>query len=431
MRRLIAVLLVLSVLVLGVAACSKNNVPTENAAKSAIMSQTNYDVSHLELKSYEEAEDGSEAKWVFWYDSECSPDITVLWDADHPHDFKVYVSDPEDSETDVTAASGTANTSATEPAGDTIDVGILFPDSSDLNTGTAEYLKSELENLGYSSEIRYSEGEDYAQSSKAAELLNMGCKVLIFKRKPADDASAVIIEAHAHGAVVISFEETPVCYSPEMDYLLAFNDYLIGEMQLKYIAEAASLQTAPHSFNVAIMALDPNNNDIESYYNGIMADLSHYVSIKTCVIDPERETVFDVGICQGDTGYEETARQVTEDLLSRSGLDICFCGNNEIARGVEAAFSGDLPYILSVSDDINDIKNMIDGGLTMSVYLDPCILAHQAALMTDQIMTGEWVNVNWQYELTLTLNGNEETKYIPAFYCEPVSVDASNLSDYI
>ena len=53
MRRLIAVLLVLSVLVLGVAACSKNNVPTENAAKSAIMSQTNYDVSHLELKSYE------------------------------------------------------------------------------------------------------------------------------------------------------------------------------------------------------------------------------------------------------------------------------------------------------------------------------------------------------------------------------------------
>ena len=72
-----------------------------------------------------------------------------------------------------------------------------------------------------------------------------------------------------------------------------------------------------------------------------------------------------------------------------------------------------------------NVKNMIAGKQSMSVFKDTRTLAAQVVKMVGQILSGEAVDVND----TETYNNNVIT--VPSFLCEPVFADVNNYTELL
>ena len=80
-------------------------------------------------------------------------------------------------------------------------------------------------------------------------------------------------------------------------------------------------------------------------------------------------------------------------------LDAVLCSNDSTALGVENAlfaanYTGDYPIITGQDCDIANVKNMIAGKQSMSIFKDTRTLASQVVKMVGQIIEGQEVEVN-------------------------------------
>ena len=107
-------------------------------------------------------------------------------------------------------------------------------------------------------------------------------------------------------------------------------------------------------------------------------------------------------------------------------LDAVLCSNDSTALGVENAlaanYTGDYPIITGQDCDIANVKNMIAGKQSMSIFKDTRTLASQVVKMVGQIIEGQEVEVN------ATESYDNGTGVIPSFLCEPVFADADRKS---
>ena len=123
-----------------------------------------------------------------------------------------------------------------------------------------------------------------------------------------------------------------------------------------------------------------------------------------------------------------------ENILSTyyadgTNLDIALCSNDSTALGVENAlaanYTGNYPVITGQDCDIANVKNMIDGKQSMSIFKDTRTLASQVVKMVGQIASGETVDVND------TESYDNGTGIIPSFLCEPVFADVNNYKELL
>ena len=72
-----------------------------------------------------------------------------------------------------------------------------------------------------------------------------------------------------------------------------------------------------------------------------------------------------------------------------------------------------------------NVKNMIAGKQSMSIFKDTRTLASQVVKMVGQILNGETVDVN------NTTDYDNGTGIIPSFLCEPVFADVNNYKELL
>ena len=110
-------------------------------------------------------------------------------------------------------------------------------------------------------------------------------------------------------------------------------------------------------------------------------------------------------------------------------LDAVLCSNDSTALGVENAlaanYTGDYPIITGQDCDIANVKNIVAGKQSMSIFKDTRTLASQVVKMVGQIIEGQEVEVND------TESYDNGTGVIPSFLCEPVFVDSSNYKELL
>ena len=123
-----------------------------------------------------------------------------------------------------------------------------------------------------------------------------------------------------------------------------------------------------------------------------------------------------------------------ENILSTyyadgTNLDIALCSNDSTALGVANAlaanYTGSYPVVTGQDCDIANVKNMIDGKQSMSIFKDTRTLASQVVKMVGQIASGETVDVND------TESYDNGTGIIPSFLCEPVFADVNNYKELL
>ena len=310
-------------------------------------------------------------------------------------------------------------------------VGVSMP-TKDLQRWNQDgsNMQKELEAAGYEVDLQYASNDPATQVSQIENMINGGCSVLVIAAIEGDSLSTVLEGAKTAGIPVIAYDRL-IMNTDAVSYYATFDNYMVGTKQGQYIVDALDLENAAGPFNMEITAGDPGDNNAGYFYQGAIDVLQPYIDAGKIVI-PSGQTEFaDVATPLWST---ETAQSRMENILSSNyadgtQLDICLCSNDSTSLGVQNAlaanYTGNYPVVTGQDCDMANVKNMIAGKQSMSIFKDTRTLASQVVKMVGQILSGEEVEVN---DTTTYDNG---TGVIPSFLCDPVFADANNYKELL
>lgn len=310
-------------------------------------------------------------------------------------------------------------------------VGVSLP-TKDLQRWVqdGENMRKDFKNKGYSVDLQFASNDVATQISQIENMINSGCKVLIVAPIDFPAVNQALEKAHQKGIPVIAYDR--LFYDSEyVDYYVSFDDYQTGVMQAEYIINKLDLENAKGPFNIEFTAGDTSDFHAVYFYNGAMDVLRPYYNSGVIRFVSGQKGFSAVATEAWST---EKAQARAEDIITRfysdgTNIDAWLCSNDSTALGVtnalEATYAGKYPVITGQDCNITNVKNIINGKQSMSVFRDTRILASQAVKMADQILTGQKVETNG----TMTFNNGKLT--IPSYLCLPVFADANNYKEIL
>ena len=309
---------------------------------------------------------------------------------------------------------------------DSKKIGVAMP-TKDLQRWNqdGDNMKKKLEEAGFTVDLQYAGNDIPTQQNQIESMINGGCKVLVIASIEGDSLGTVLATAKEKNIPVIAYDRL-IMNTDAVAYYATFDNYKVGTIQGEYIRDQLKLDSAEGPFNMEIFTGDPGDNNARFFYSGAMDVLRPYIEAGK------------INVKSGQIEFEQVATQgwATENAQSRmdaiiSGnyadgtkLDAVLCSNDSTALGVanalEAGYTGEYPIITGQDCDIANVKNMINGKQSMSVFKDTRTLADQVVEMVKAIMEGKEAptNDNETY--------NNGTKVVPSYLCTPVFADVNN-----
>ena len=305
-------------------------------------------------------------------------------------------------------------------------VGVSMP-TKDLQRWNqdGDYMKAELEKAGYEVDLQYAANDVATQLSQVENMINSGCKVLVIAAIEGSSLGEALDMAEAKNIPVIAYDRL-LMESDTVDYYATFDNYMVGTIQGEFVRDQLDLDNADGPFNLEITAGDPGDNNALFFYQGAMDVLNPYIESGKLVVVSGQTEFSDVATASWKT---ENSQARAETILSSfyadgTNVDAWLCSNDSTALGVANAlaanYTGNYPIITGQDCDIANVKNMLDGKQSMSVFKDTRTLAAQVVKMVGQILNGETVDVN----NTDTYDNGK--KVVPSYLCEPVFADIDN-----
>ena len=285
------------------------------------------------------------------------------------------------TETSAEAKTETSAEAKTETSGATGGgkVGVAMP-TKDLQRWNQDgsNMQAQLEAAGYDVDLQYASNDIPTQVSQIENMINSGCELLVIASIDGDSLGTVLEQAKEKDIPVIAYDRL-IMNSDAVTYYATFDNYMVGTKQGEYIRDQLDLDNAAGPFNIELVTGDPGDNNA-NYADG---------------------TKLDAVLCSNDS----TALGVTNSL--------------------EANYTGEWPIITGQDCDKPNVKNMISGKQSMSIFKDTRTLASKVVEMVDAVMKGGEAPVN---DTTTYDNG---TGVIPSYLCEPVFADASNYKELL
>ena len=318
---------------------------------------------------------------------------------------------------------------AAAPTGNKVGVSMPTKDLQRWNQDGSN-MQSELEAAGYEVDLQYASNDVATQVSQIENMINGGCSVLVIASIDGESLTTVLEGAKSAGIPVIAYDRL-IMNTDAISYYATFDNYMVGTKQGQYIVDTLDLDNAEGPFNMEITGGSPDDNNAKFFYQGAIDVLQPYMDAGKIVVPSGQIEFATVGTPAWST---ETAQSRMENILSSNysdgtQLDICLCSNDSTALGVENAlaanYTGEYPVVTGQDCDIANVKNMIDGKQSMSIFKDTRTLASQVVKMVGQILSGEKVDVN---DTETYDNG---TGVIPSYLCEPVFADVNNYKELL
>ena len=288
-----------------------------------------------------------------------------------------------------------------------------------------DLVKKELEAMGYTVDLQYAGNRPDTQVKQIQDMVNSGCEVIVVAAIESSSVVQVLENAKEQGVTVIAYDR--LIYGTEaVDYFVSFDNYMVGQLQGKYIVEALDLDNANGSFNIEITAGDPTDNNAALFYQGAMDAIKPYIDSGKLKVLSGQKDFKDVAT---DSWKTENAQARAENIIgayypSGTNIDAWLCSNDSTACGVINAldkyYKGNYPVVTGQDCDIVSVKHIIAGKQAMSVFKDTRTLVSQAAKMASQVMNGQKVDVN---DIDTYNNGKKD---ISSYLCSPVFVTIDN-----
>jgi len=305
-------------------------------------------------------------------------------------------------------------------------VGVAMP-TKDLQRWNQDgaNMKEQLEKAGYTVDLQYASNDIATQVSQIENMISSGCKVLVIASIEGDSLGTVLAQAKEKGVKVIAYDRL-IMNSDAVSYYATFDNYMVGTKQGEYIKEQLDLDNAEGPFNIELVTGDPGDNNARFFFGGAMDVLQPYIDSGKLVVKSGQTDFATVATANWSTENAQTRMDaiISANYADGTQLDAVLCSNDSTALGVtnslEANYTGKWPIITGQDCDVANVKNMLAGKQSMSIFKDTRTLASKVVEMCDAIMKGTEAPVNDKETYD---NG---TGVIPSYLCEPVFADANN-----
>jgi putative multiple sugar transport system substrate-binding protein len=328
-----------------------------------------------------------------------------------------------------TAASSTATSSASSQM-----IGVSMPTQSlqRWNQDGAN-IEKQLKAKGYTVDIQYANNDVNTQVQQIENMITKGCKILIVAAIDGSSLTDVLNTAKTNNCKVIAYDRL-IMKTANVDYYATFDNFKVGVIQGQYIETKLNLKTAAGPFNIEVFGGDPGDNNALFFYNGAMSILKPYIASGKLVVKSGQVDFAKVAIPSWTSATAQTRMDnlITSKYASTK-LDAVLSPNDSLAIGIVASLKSNgfgtsaKPYpILTGQDcDTPDIKAIIAGQQSMSIYKDTRLLASKTVSMVDAMAQGSTPETN---DSTTYNNG---VKVVPTELLTPVYVDKSNYEDIL
>ena len=293
-----------------------------------------------------------------------------------------------------------------------------------------QLMKELLEADGYAVDLQFASNDISTQQVQIENMINEECQVLIIAAIDGDSLTNVLDFATTKNITVIAYDRL-LRRTDAVSYYVTFDNYMVGTLQGEYIRIALDLDNADGPFNMEIFTGDPGDFNAKYFYDGAMDVLQPYISSGQLVVKSGQTDFYDVGTANWSTDNAQTRMDtiLTTYYSDGSQLDAILCSNDSTALGAELAlatsYTGNYPVITGQDCDITNVRNILSGYQSMSVFKDTRESVKATVNMAEEILTGSIVTVND------TSTYNNETINVPSYLVSPVVVDKSNYEEIL
>lgn len=332
---------------------------------------------------------------------------------------------------DATAAEGGDTTAAAEtPAGEGGRVGVSMP-TKDLQRWNQDgaNMEKQLQEAGYEVDLQYASNDVPTQVSQIENMISSGAKVLVIAPIEGDSLGTVLDQAKQANVSVIAYDRL-IMNSDAVNYYATFDNYMVGTKQGEYIRDQLDLDNAKGPFNIEIFTGDPGDNNAKFFYQGAYDVIKPYIEEGKLVVKSGQKEFDKVATPEWKTDNAQARMDaiIAANYADGTKLDAVLCSNDSTALGatnsLEANYEpnhpDDWPIITGQDCDKPNVKNMINGKQSMSIFKDTRELAAQTVKMVDAVMKGGEAPINNEKDYD---NG---TGVIPTYLCEPQFADSKN-----
>ncbi|MBP3817245.1 MAG: sugar-binding protein [Butyrivibrio sp.] len=334
------------------------------------------------------------------------------------------------AQTETKTETKTETPAQTESAGGG-KVGVAMP-TKDLQRWNQDgaNMEEQLKAAGYEVDLQYASNDIATQVSQIENMISSGAQVLVIASIDGDSLGTVLAQAKEAGISVIAYDRL-IMNSDAVSYYATFDNYMVGTKQGEYIRDQLDLDNAAGPFNIEIFTGDPGDNNARFFYGGAMDVLNKYIDEGKLVVQSGQKDFDNVATANWSTENAQSRMDaiISANYANGTKLDAVLCSNDSTALGVtnslEANYTGDWPIITGQDCDVANVKNMIAGKQSMSIFKDTRTLAAKTVEMVDAIMKGTDAPVND------TSTYNNGTGVIPSYLCEPVFADVNNYKELL
>ena len=304
-------------------------------------------------------------------------------------------------------------------------VGVAMP-TKDLQRWNQDGSNMEklLKEAGYDVDLQYASNDINTQVTQIENMITSGCDVLVIASIDGDSLGTVLAQAKEKGVKVIAYDRL-IMNTDAVTYYATFDNFMVGVKQGQYIEDQLGLKSNAGPFNIELIAGSPDDNNAHIFYEGAMSILQQYIDNGKLVVKSGQKT-FEQVATQG--WKTENAQSRFEALIAANyadgtQLDAVMASNDSTALGVAnalASYTGKYPILTGQDCDIANVKNMIAGKQSMSIFKDTRDLAAKTTEMVDAILKGGEPPIN------NTTDYDNGKFVVPSYLCDPVFADVNN-----
>ncbi len=319
----------------------------------------------------------------------------------------------------------------TDPANQFKKVGISLPTKNIKRwIDDGNRMKASLEKAGYEVDLQYAANDTSTQIDQVRSMILGRCSLLIIAPISSAEWHQLLSEAKRNNIPVIAYDRL-IMDTDAVDYYVTFDNYVTGQMQAEYIIEKLDVEHSDRPVNIEIFTGDATDNHTNFFYSGAMDVLKPYIDAGNIVVKSGQTELDQVAT----VGWRTELAQNRMDALLASfysdgtPLDAVLCSNDSTALGVTnslvANYTGSYPVITGLDCDIVNVKNIIAGKQSMSIFYDTRIMADATVNMALDLLSGKEPTTNDDVRY------NNGSKNVRSYLCAPLLVDISNYKDIL
>jgi putative multiple sugar transport system substrate-binding protein len=309
-------------------------------------------------------------------------------------------------------------------------VGISLPNKTEsrwINDGNS--LIAALKEKGYTVDLQYANYDVPTQVNQVENMMTKGVKALLIAPIDGKTFSDTLAAAAKRGIKVISYDRL-ISQTKNVDYYVTFDNYQVGVLQGQGIVSNWQKRGSKAPINLEIFGGSTDDNNAHMVYAGGMSVLKPYIDGGKFVIR-SKQTAFDKVATPNWDGSTAQARM--DNLLSAfyggAHVDAVWSPNDGLAIGIISSLKGvgygnggqPMPIVTGQDADLQNVKAILRGDQTTTVFKDTRQLARVAADMVDNALTGKTVSIND------TKSYNNGAKVVPTYLIKPILIDSTNL----